>query len=52
MFGHVLAGTLDGVVFRYQLLYAELVTMINWSIATEGLFMKWSAVVYKDIEVN
>ena len=47
MFTHVLGGTLDGVLFRYQLLYADLVdTVLSWS--SPEKFSQWSAIVYSE----
>ena len=50
MFSHVLSGTLDSVVFRFQLLYADLVGVVSWSASEQ--FKEWAHVVYPFLEVR
>lgn len=44
IFAHVLGGTTDGVLFRYQLLLADLIDLLPWRSIEE--FTKWAALVY------
>jgi hypothetical protein len=49
LFGHILGGTLDGVVFRYYLLMADFIDYIPCT-HSEDTFIQWGRVVYPFIE--
>ena len=49
IFAHVLGGTTDGVLFRYQLLLADLIDLLPWRSTEE--FTKWATLVYPFLQV-